>query len=319
MRRIPRIIHALCGIGAALALAGCSSTRHVPDGTYLLDKVSITVADSTRLTTKPLYNYLRQTPNHKALGFARIQLGVYNLAGNDSTSRFNRWLRKIGEEPVILDAQLTEQSARQLRQALINSGYNDAHVEVEIAERGKKKRGVNYRLFPGSPHMIGSVSYEVDDPVIEELIMADSISWPVKAGGVLDRNVLDAQRTLIVERLRNNGYFAFTKEHISFIADTTAGSKNADLTMVLHNPKPSPGAQTPAADGPKKGLEEALAAANLPHHRKYVYNKVVVVPDFSPGDNSEDFNFAARDTVNYDGLEILYGPDPYLRSEEHTS
>jgi hypothetical protein len=69
---------------ATLALVGCSSTKHVPQGAYLLDNVNIIVDDSTRLSTKNLYNYLRQTPNHKVLGFARLQLGVYNLSGSDS-------------------------------------------------------------------------------------------------------------------------------------------------------------------------------------------------------------------------------------------
>ena len=93
-----RFLTALCAaVWAALLLGGCSSTRHVPDGSFLLDKVSITVEDSSRVATKKLYNYLRQQPNHKVLGLARMQLGVYNLSGRDSTTRFNRWLRKIGE------------------------------------------------------------------------------------------------------------------------------------------------------------------------------------------------------------------------------
>ena len=129
MRLAKKIRILLLTLWAALTLVGCSSTRHVPTGAYLLDKVSITGEDdSVSLPTRQLHNYLRQSPNHKVLGFARLQLGVYNLSGSDSTGRFNRWLRKIGEAPVIFDQSLTDQSARQLRLALINSGYNDASV-----------------------------------------------------------------------------------------------------------------------------------------------------------------------------------------------
>ena len=79
---------ALCAVvWAALLLTGCSSTRHVAKGSFLLDKVSITVEDSADIATKKLHNYLRQQPNHKILGFAKLQLGVYNLSGRDSTSR----------------------------------------------------------------------------------------------------------------------------------------------------------------------------------------------------------------------------------------
>ncbi len=303
-----RWLYALCALLAVSLTTGCSATRNVPHGSYLLDKVSITVADSTRIPTRPLYNYLRQTPNHKALGFARLQLGVYNMAG-DSIGRFNRWLRKIGEPPVIYDQQLTDQSVRQLRQALINGGYNDARVETELDMPSEKKIGINYKLYPGAPHVIGTVKYEFEDPVIEELVISDTIAWPARSGEKLDRNLLDRQRGMIVEKLRDNGYFAFTKEHIGFIADTIAGEKKVELTMVLHNPRTQPETTDSTGSG-KEALGNLIFT--LPRHARYMYRKVVIVPDFSPGDNSSDFNFAGRDTVNYDGLEILYGPDPYL-------
>ena len=70
---------------AALALGSCSTTRLVPEGSYLLDHASISVADSCDVATKRLYNYLRQTPNHRVLGFAKLQLGIYNLSGRDTT------------------------------------------------------------------------------------------------------------------------------------------------------------------------------------------------------------------------------------------
>ena len=288
-KRKTALASALCAVvWAVLLLTGCSSTRHVAKGSFLLDKVSITVEDSADIATKKLHNYLRQQPNHKILGFAKLQLGVYNLSGRDSTSRFNRWLRKIGEEPVIYDETLTDQSARQLRQALINAGFNNARVEVETTSPKEKKINVAYRLYPGQPHVVSEIAYEIDDPSIEEIVFADSLSWPVKTGERLDRNLLDTQRAIITEKMRNNGYFSFNKEYISFIADTVAGSKQVGLTMVVHKPQ------------------------NLQRHRRYIYSKVTVVTNFSPGDDANDFNFSDRDTVDYRGIEILYGKDRYL-------
>ena len=288
-KRKTALASALCAVvWAALLLTGCSSTRHVAKGSFLLDKVSITVEDSADIATKKLHNYLRQQPNHKILGFAKLQLGVYNLSGRDSTSRFNRWLRKIGEEPVIYDETLTDQSARQLRQALINAGFNNARVEVETTSPKEKKINVAYRLYPGQPHVVSEIAYEIDDPSIEEIVFADSLSWPVKTGERLDRNLLDTQRAIITEKMRNNGYFSFNKEYISFIADTVAGSKQVGLRMVVHKPQ------------------------NLQRHRRYIYSKVTVVTNFSPGDDANDFNFSDRDTVDYRGIEILYGKDRYL-------
>ncbi len=303
-------------LAAALVLTGCSATRHVPQGQFLLDKVTISVEDSSDVSARPLYNYLRQHPNHKVLGMARLQLGVYNLSGRDSTGKFNRWLRKIGEEPVIYDSILTDQSARQLKQALVNSGYNDAKVEYSSESIKDKKINVAYRLYPGEPHVISSIAYEFDDPTLREIVLSDSLSLPVKAGGNLDLNILDAQRALVAEKMREKGYFAFTKEYVSFVADTVAGAKEVDLTMVLRNPRVEqssdtpPTAQEPGGELTAPPAEQVLAL--IAPHRRYVYRKVIVVPDFSPGDNTASFRFTDRDTVNCQGLEILYGNDRYL-------
>lgn len=60
-------------IAAAMVVAGCSTSRHVPEGQYLLDKVKIEVDDSTGMDEVTLVNYLRQQPNHVVLGFAKLQ------------------------------------------------------------------------------------------------------------------------------------------------------------------------------------------------------------------------------------------------------
>ncbi|MDE6628980.1 MAG: BamA/TamA family outer membrane protein [Muribaculaceae bacterium] len=320
MENLWKIFRLTLIVWAALAFCGCSSTRHVPQGEYLLDKVTIKVApeeDSVRIATRQLHNYLRQSPNHKVLGFARLQLGVYNLSGADTTRRFNRWLRKIGEAPVIFDPSLSEQSARQLRLALVNSGYNDARVDLDTASTGRRRMGVTYTLHPGAPHVIGSVRYQVDDPRLEHPVLADSLAFPAQPGKLLDRTMLDNQRALIAEKLRNEGYFAFTKENITFIADTVAGAKSVDLTMVVHNPRipgesPAP-AHSPAAPGSEiRELASQILPPDGSMHRRYLFNRVTVVTDFAPGDNSGGLIFAGRDTVEYHGIDILYGPDRYL-------
>jgi hypothetical protein len=155
-----------------------------------LDKVDIAVVDSSGVSTGGLINYLRQTPNHKVLGCWKLQLGVYNLSGK-SNGKFNRWLRKIGQEPVIYDQQLTEQSARQLRLALVNRGYNDVTVETDTMVTGKKKMAVNYRLRPGQPHKVSSFDTDYSDPVVREVVAADSLKFPLGVGDNLDRTNLD--------------------------------------------------------------------------------------------------------------------------------
>ena len=77
LHAIFKLISVIC---VAILLWNCSSTKHVPDGQYLVDKVSINIKDSTGISPRDLNNYLRQTPNHKVLGFLKLQLATYNLS-----------------------------------------------------------------------------------------------------------------------------------------------------------------------------------------------------------------------------------------------
>lgn len=142
---------------AVVLLWSCSTVKHVPDGEYLLNTVKIKVEPDTtgadcgkEVEPSSLVNYLRQQPNHKVLGFLKLQLATYNLSGRDSTKSVNRWLRRLGQAPVIYDDVLTAQSRRQLRLALVNRGYTDASVSVDtVARSDKKKIDVTYRVTPG--------------------------------------------------------------------------------------------------------------------------------------------------------------------------
>lgn len=287
-----------CVVCAAVCVAGCSTTRHVPQGQMLLDDVKIVVVDSSDVSTSDLYNFLRQTPNHKVLGFAKLQLGTYNLSGQDSTKWYNKWLRRMGRPLVIYSQDLTTASQHQLRQALVNKGYMDAQVNVDtIARPEKKKIKVRYLLSPGMPHTISSITYDIPDTALAKVVMRDSLNFTLKAGGLLDRTELDAERALITERLRNRGYYAFTKEYITFYADTAEGSKDVDLTLKVQPPR-------------KLGSNEADSAA---FHSRYYINKVVFVTDDAGITTPRGYTASASDTIIYKGVEVIYGKDQYIR------
>lgn len=283
-----------------LLLNACKSTRHVPDGEYLLDKAKIEIeGDKKNVSSLDLINYLRQTPNNKVLGFAKLQLATYNISGDDTTKWYNKWVRKLGQPPVLYDSLLTLQSARQLRQALLNRGYNDATVTIDTVKRPeKKKMNVVYHVSTGVPHSISSINYEFTDTLVGNDIMADSALFAIKPGDIFDRNALDAERTAITERLRRKGYYAFTKDYITYVADTAANSKLVDLTMHIKPPV----------------VKDRLPGDSIGHlHQRYFIRNVIIVTDYEPDELATDFKFTHNDTVFYKGLTILYGKDRYLR------
>lgn len=284
-------------VAVMLICWGCSSVKHVPQGSYLLDKVDIVVDSPDDIATEELQYFLRQTPNHRVLGFARLQLATYSLSGSDSTKWYNRWLQRLGQPPVIYDRELTEASARQLHTAMVNRGYMDSHVEVDTTVRGDRRMGVTYRITTGQPHTISSLNYEIADTAIRRIIMADTASYGIGAGSMFDRTQLDQMRNDITESLHDRGYYNFNKDNITFIADTVAGSTAIDLTMQLHDRRPGVADTVPASTG------------------RYNVRRVIFVLNYDPKRGSDYALEHATDSVSYKGISVLYDNDRYLKPQ----
>lgn len=299
MHRITkRLFRVAAAVMAAAALAACSSSRHVPQGEYLLDKVRVSVADSTEgVEEAEMQAYIRQQPNHRMLWSAKWQLGIYNMSGSDTTKWINRFLRRIGEAPVIYDSTLTAQGVAQLTRALENKGYLSARVEADtIADAAHRKMRVDYKLYPGRPHVVKSIQYAFPTDSLRELIMADSAHFTVRPGDNLDLGLLETQREVITRYLRNRGYYAFTKDYIGFNADTTAGSYDVDLTMTVRPPYERPG-----------------SVRTLDDHREYYVRSIKVITDYDPAVAGELSTLAANDTVEFKDLTIYYNGSRFLR------
>ena len=280
-------------------MASCSSTKHVPDGQYLLDDVKFNITNNENaksLKSTELVNYLRQTPNHKVLGGMKLQLAFYNISGKDSTKWFNKWVRRVGSAPVIYDHSLTEASVKQLQTALINKGYMGSSVTADtVGNRAKKKMKVTYNVSFGQPHYVSSITYNIPNDTLRELILADSAQFLVRRNSVFDRNVLDEERQGISERLREKGYYAFNKEYITFTADTAAGEKNVDLTLNLMRPY------------------ENDKMPYYTSHKPFYVRDVTFVTNYDPMTMHDASDYKAPTEMLYNGYKMLYGDEKYLR------
>ncbi len=276
----------------AVALWSCSAVKHVPDGDYLLNSVKINITDNPDITPKQLTGYLRQTPNHKVLGFAKLQLATYSLSGRDSTKWYNRWLQRLGQPPVIYDHTLTDVSALQLKMALVNAGYLDAAVTVDTVVKGRKRIDVRYNITTGTPHVVDRFEADVPDSSLLAIMKSYPRLLTAPKGVLFDRNVLDERRTAITQLMHRHGYYRFTKEHIAFTADTARGDKNVYLTMHIR-----PG------DG------------DAGKHQKYYFGKVVFITDYTP--SASGIHVAGpQDTVRYRDITVLSAPGKqYLRPQ----
>ena len=224
-----------------ISVYACSPTKYVADGEYLLNRVSIKT-EGKRVNRMELKKNIRQKPNTRILGVARFHLGLYNLSGKNGEKRFNKWLRTIGESPVLYNGFMTDRSVVQLSSYLNNKGYYQAQVTDTVYFK-KKKAFVEYRIRPGQQIHIGEFGYAnrysfigntlKDTARLMDEVLRDSVNTLVNPGSPLDTDLMERERERITRMLREKGYFNFSKNFIQFYADTTYNGDGLQARLLL--------------------------------------------------------------------------------------
>ena len=215
-----------------LFLNGCSVSKFIPEGHYLLDNVKVE-SDNKEIKSSQMSAYLRQTPNAKWFSLVKLPMYIYGAAGKDSTKWMNRFLYRIGDAPRIYDPVLAEETRVQIEQAVRNMGYMSGQVSMSSQIKGKKIK-VYYQIHSGEPYLISHIAYDIADYQIHDYLMTDSARSFLKVGVRFDINMLDQERDRITQYLQNRGYYRFNKDFITFQADTMLNTRKVDLIMQLH-------------------------------------------------------------------------------------
>ena len=276
----------------ALSLASCSATKFVPDGSYLLDEVKIHT-DNKEIKPSDMRLYVRQNPNSKWFSTIKTQLYVYNWSGRDSTKWFNRFLRKIGDAPVIYNESDAIRSQEEIAKAVQNLGYMGASVK-RTTKTKKKKLKLFYEITSGKPYIVRTLKYDISDKKIAEYLRNDSTQSMLREGMLFDVNVLDAERQRITDYLLCNGYYKFNKDYITYTADTARNTHQVDLTLHLLPYK------TYVGDTPKE-------------HFQYKINKINFITDYDVLQSSALSSIEINESLHYNGFPIYYKDKLYLR------
>ncbi len=210
-----------------VAFSSCSSEKFLDDGSTVLSSVSIKTTDKA-VNAKNYSRYIKQQPNSKWFGLVKVPLGIYCMAGKDTSRRHA--LRKLGEAPVVYDSVMSENSLTNLRNVMISAGYLKAEASYE-KRRKKHKTSVEYTIMPGTLYSIDNIKWEIDNAAFREIISKDSANSLLFKGMACDVNVLGDERSRIVRLLQDNGYYNVNRDFVSFVADTSAHSKNVSLLV----------------------------------------------------------------------------------------
>ncbi len=273
----------------SVLLVSCSTTKSVPEGEYLLNKSKIKITDTKDVQADNLRSYLRQTQNTEVFGFWKLQLNVYNWAGQDTSKWVNRTLHKIGEAPEIFSNALTDASRFQLQKAMFNRGYFNATVDTSLLFKKQKKVNLTYHITAHEPYRIRK--YRVDLPaVLREY--ATNQYCKIEPGMLFDADILEEERARITNRMRRNGYYYFEKEYLQYTADSTLSSHEVDVTISLQD------YWREESEEVQKQLFTAFHISKVLFHTEY--DKAVF--------NKEDI-----DTVSHGDYYFSYAGKPIMR------
>ena len=273
-----------------LFLGGCSSTKFIPDDERLLTNVRIknTAPDISKEDLGP---YIRQKENSKLLGFWKFYLGLYNLSGEDDEKGINKWLRKIGEKPVVFDPFLVSQSSEQMTLFLQNKGYFQAQVNDTVLYPGGKKAKVFYSIDPGPRYEINKVNYRIEDDSLKDEVYADTLETMLERGKPFTSEIHKEERTRIARKLRSRGFYRFSEEYIYFISDTTVGDHLVNDTVVVMKPL----GRTDTAHHPKFRVRDVL------------FHVGIGTDELLSGDSSEVV--ANFDTLKHEDIHVIFNDD----------
>ena len=273
---------------ALLTVSACSPLKYVPEDKMLLRKTQIK-SDAPEATSETLNSYLHQTPNNYFLGFWRMQLDFYNVSGPDSSKWVNRWLRRIGEPPVIYDSLKTAYSRDELQKVMFNKGFMEATVSSEEIIR-KRQVKVVYNVTANEPYRIRNYSISLPDSTAMSYVeRADTLLKP-RSGDLFDSDALNAERNRITTALRNRGYYNFRKELLYFSVDSALGTHQVDAHLSIqrqyaHN-------------------DSALAVI---FDRKRIENVTIIA--VKDADLTRNWDTMPLDTFDIDGYKVVLSRD----------
>lgn len=288
----------------ALISASCSTTRNIPEGKSRLKSNKVIIENSNTYPASSLQPYIRQKPNSSFIFGWNPFLNIYNWS-NGKNNGWDKFVKKIGQAPVIFDSNLVTSSKSNMYNHLVYDGYYNSIIRDSIITK-RKKSTVIYKVSLGRQYIIDSVSYTIADTALAKLFYSDTLNAMIHKGEVLSENNLEQESQRVSQRFRNQGYYGFTKNYFFFEADTLRKNGLASLQVTI-------------ADYTRNELPN-----DAQRHKKFAFGSVYITPMKSVSSqrlrrmndslNLEEFaRKIKRDTTFYKGIYIIHNGKPLLR------
>ncbi|MGM0579789.1 MAG: BamA/TamA family outer membrane protein [Bacteroidota bacterium] len=151
-------------------------------------------------------------------------------------------LMRWGEPLAIYDSAATERTKDQMQLFLESKGFFDAQVDYEVKQKGYKDRRVlvNYQTEENKSYVIDTVFYDAgEDKVMLSVLIGGRRNSLIKAGDNYDQSKLTEERERIESLMKNNGYYAFSRQFVEFNVFRDPDTTSLALEIIINKPQDS--------------------------------------------------------------------------------
>lgn len=144
-------------------------------------------------------------------------------------------LMRWGEPLAIYDSAQAHTTRAQMESYLQTKGFFNGQVAHDTRLNGKRVTSM-YTVTEKQPYMVDTITYYTDDSTIATLIREYLDEQEINQGDVYDQEKLGAERARLDELLKNNGFFDFSRQYITFKVDSTIGDHLVAIHTIVNEP-----------------------------------------------------------------------------------
>lgn len=228
----------------------CSTTKNLPDDEILYTGISKmdwedqkeTKGKAAEEAWSELNVALEYPPNNALMGSssARVPfpfgLWVYNSYVN-SKNALGKWIFKhLAAKPIYLSTVNPDVRVKVGQNILRENGYFNGIVSYKTVfhKNNPKKAKINYFVRMNEPYRYDSIEYRRMRHQADTLLKATQKERLIATGDIFNVVQLENERQRISSLLRNNGYYYFRPDYLSYQADTTINPGKVALRLSLN-------------------------------------------------------------------------------------
>ena len=184
---------------------------------------------------------IKQNPNSKPVGLnIPLRLFIHNLSKNDTSKNFkkisiNKFLKDIGEKPVLIDSLKTINSLKDIQSYYFSKGWFNVDGKFEINKISKNQGEVKYLINTKKQFFVDSLSSSISSPILDSIYKNTYPYLHINIDKPFNLNDFSNERERLTSLFRNSGVYHFSQYYIEFENDTTGRNNKMNTKLIIQD------------------------------------------------------------------------------------